>query len=45
MRLKSVGRTPHLVKEKKVCGTTRFGRMQGDVTGKVLDQASGKIDG
>ena len=31
-------------KEKKASGTTRFGRAEGDVTGKVLNQASGKID-
>ena len=40
-----VGRPPHLAKERKVGGTARFGQTEGDVTGKVLDQASGNING
>ena len=42
--LKLVGRPSHLEKEKKVGGTTRFGRTKSDVIGKVLDQASRKIN-
>lgn len=45
MRLKPVGRPPHLAKEKKVGRIARFGRTEGDVTSKVLDQTSGKMDG
>ena len=45
MRLKLVGRPPHLEKEKKVGGSARFGRMKDDVTSKILDQANEKISG